>query len=89
MNAAVLIVTVVVNTTTSYVVFDVVVVVVYYEGLGCSSVGKVSDRHAADSGLIPRCGKGFSSQSQLSVQTLSLCPYTQVCNRIHLYLCAR
>ena len=29
------------------------------------------------------------SQSQLSVQTLSRCPYTSVCNRMHLHLCAR
>ena len=31
---------------------------------------RTSDRHAADAGSIPRCGKGFFSQSQLSVQTL-------------------
>ena len=31
---------------------------------------KTSDRHAADAGSIPRCGKGFFSQRQLSVQTL-------------------
>ena len=31
---------------------------------------EASDRHAADAGSIPRCGKGFFSQSQLSVQTL-------------------
>ena len=31
---------------------------------------RASDRHAADAGSIPRCGKGFFSQSQLSVQTL-------------------
>ena len=28
-------------------------------GWGCSSVGRASDRHAADAGSIPRCGKGF------------------------------
>ena len=39
-------------------------------GRGCSSVGRASDRHVADAGSIPRCGKGFFSQSQLSVQTL-------------------
>ena len=27
---------------------------------GCNSVGRESDRHAADAGSIPRCGKGFS-----------------------------
>ena len=37
---------------------------------GCSSVGKALDRHAADAGSIPRCGKGFFSRSQLSLQTL-------------------
>ena len=39
-------------------------------GRGCSSVGRASNRHAAEVGSIPRCGKGFFSQSQLSVQTL-------------------
>ena len=28
---------------------------------GCSSVGKSSDRHAAEAGSIPRYGKGFFS----------------------------
>ena len=44
---------------------------------GCEARGwdvaqlvRASDRHAADAGSIPRCGKGFFSQSQLSVQTL-------------------
>ena len=35
---------------------------------GCSSAGRASDRHAAEAGSIPRiprCGKGFFSQSQL------------------------
>ena len=31
---------------------------------------RASGRHAADAGSIPRCGKGFFSQSRLSVQTL-------------------
>ena len=39
-------------------------------GVGCSLLGGASDRHAADVGSIPRCGKEFFSQSQLSVQTL-------------------
>ena len=39
-------------------------------GWGCSSVGRATDRHAADAGSIPRCGKGFFSLSQLSVQIL-------------------
>ena len=49
----------------------------------CRSVGEASDRHAADAGSIPRCGKEFFSQSQLSVQTLLRCPYTPVCSRMH------
>ena len=36
-------------------------------GWGCSSVVP-SDRHTADAGSILRCGKGFFSQSQLSVR---------------------
>ena len=58
-------------------------------GCGGSSVGRASDRYTADAGSIPRCGKGFFSQSQLSVQTLLRCPYTPVFNRMHLHLCAR
>ena len=46
----------------------------------CSSVGRASDQHAADASSIPRCDKGFFSQSQLSVQTLVRCPYTPVYN---------
>ena len=46
-------------------------------GWGCSSVGRASDRHAADAESIPRCGKGFFSQSQLSVKTLLRCPRVQ------------
>ena len=47
---------------------------------------RASDRHAADAGSIPRCGTGFFSQSQLSVQTLLRCLYTPMCNRMHLRL---
>ena len=49
----------------------------------CGDVAQLvntSDCHAIDAGLIPRCGKGFFSQSQLSVQTLlrlSLHPHVQ------------
>ena len=39
-------------------------------GWGCSLVAGASDWHADDAGWIPRCGKGFFSQSRLSVQTL-------------------
>ena len=45
--------------------------------MGCSSVGRASDRHAADAGSIARCGKEFSPQSQLSVQILFRCSYVQ------------
>ena len=43
---------------------------------GCSSGGKASDRYAAEAGSIPRCGKGFFSQSQPAVQTLLRRPYS-------------
>ena len=45
--------------------------------------------YAADTGSIPRCGKRFSSQSRLSVQTVLRCPCIPVCNRTHQHLCAR
>ena len=56
---------------------------------GCSSVGRALNWLATDTGLIPRCGKGFFFQSRLSVQTLLQCPYTPMCNYMHLHLCAR
>ena len=59
------------------------------KGWGCSSVGTASDRQVGDAGSIPRCGKGFFSYSQLSVQTLLRCPYTPVRNRMHLHMFAR
>ena len=31
-----------------------------------SSVGRASDQHAADAGVIPQCGKGFFFQSTFS-----------------------
>ena len=37
---------------------------------------RASDWHADDAGSIPQCGKGFFSQSQLSVQTLLRCSYS-------------
>ena len=43
---------------------------------GCSSVGRTSNRHAAEAGSIPRCGNGFFSQSQLSVQIFFGCPHS-------------
>ena len=41
----------------------------------CSTDGSALDSHSADAGSIPRCSREFSSQSQLSVQTLLWCPY--------------
>ena len=55
-------------------------------GWGCSTVVRASDRHAADAGSIPWCGKGFFSQSRLSVQTLSRCPYSPR-EQSHAYIC--
>ena len=37
-----------------------------------------SDHHTNDAGSIPRCGKGFFFQSQLSVQTLSVSVHPRV-----------
>ena len=45
-------------------------------GEECRSVGRASDQHAAEAGLSPWCGKGFLSQSQLSMQTLLRSPYS-------------
>ena len=41
------------------------------KGQGCSSVGRASDRHTTDAGSVLQSGKGFFSQSQLALQTLS------------------
>ena len=49
-------------------------------GWGCSSVTGASDRYAAEAGSIPRCGKGFLSQSQVSTAdslTMSVHPRVQ------------
>ena len=56
-------------------------------GWGCSSVDRASDRHAADTGSIPRCGKGFFSQSQLSGR-LSYGVRTPPCAFACIYVCA-
>ena len=57
---------------------------------------RASDHHTANAGSVPWCGKGFSPQSQLSVQTLFQGPYLPpphptppphvhppMCNRMH------
>ena len=54
---------------------------------GCSSVGRASDRHAADAGLIPRCGKGFFSQSQLSVWAFFRVSVQPPCAIACIYIC--
>ena len=59
-----------------------------YKEWGRSSVGRASNRHAADAGSIPRCTRGVFSQSQHSVQTLLRCPYTP-CAIACIYLCAQ
>ena len=56
-------------------------------GWGCSSVGRALDRHGADAGSIPRCGKGFFSPSQLSVLTLHGVR-TPPCAITCIYICA-
>ena len=38
---------------------------------------------------FPGAARDFSPFSQLSVQTLLRCPFTPVCNRMHIHLCAR
>ena len=60
----------------------------WFVGGGCSSVGRASDQNVADAGSIPRCGKGFFSRSQLSVQTLLRCPYT-TCEQSHAFTSMR
>ena len=55
-------------------------------GWGCSLVAGASDRHADGAGWIPRCGKGFFSQSRLSVQTLLRCR-TRPCAIACIYIC--
>ena len=48
---------------------------------------RASDRHAADAGSIPRCGKEFFSQGQRSVQTLT-CVRTPPCAIACINICA-
>ena len=53
----------------------------------CSSAGGTSDRHIADAGSIPRCGEGFFSQSQLSVQTLLRVSVHHPCGIAYINIC--
>ena len=61
-----------------------------YIGQGCISVGRATDRHAAETGMIPRCSKGFFFQDQLSVQTLLPCvrtpPYAVACTNVRAHV---
>ena len=50
---------------------------------------RASDRHASDAGSIPRCGKEFFSQSQLSVQTLLRVSVQPPCAIACINICAR
>ena len=49
-----------------------------HRGWGCSSVGRASDRHVANAGSIPRCGKGFFSQSAFSADSLTVFVHPRV-----------
>ena len=46
-------------------------------------------RYNTDVGSSPKCSKGFFSQSQLSVQTLTVSVQPPVRNRMHQHICAR
>ena len=52
----------------------------------CGLLGRMSDRHAAEAGAIPRCGKGFFShflpESTFSADSDKY-PYTPACNCVH------
>ena len=49
---------------------------------------RASDRHPADVGLIPWCGKGFFFHSQLSVQTLLRVSVHPLCATACINICA-
>ena len=57
-------------------------------GWGCSSVGRASDRHAADTGSFPRCGKGFFSPRFVFQCRLSYGVRTLPCAIAYIYICA-
>ena len=46
-------------------------------------VAQLVECRTADAGAMPQCGKGFFSQSQLSMQTPLRCPYTPLWNHMH------
>ena len=45
-------------------------IIARHENGDVAQLDRASDRHTADAGSIPQCGKGFFSQGQLPVQTL-------------------
>ena len=55
-------------------------------GRGYSSVGTASDRHAAEAGSIPRCGKGFSPRINFQCR-LSHGVRTSPCAIVCIYIC--
>ena len=56
--------------------------------MGCSSVGRASDRHAADAGSNPRCGKGFfCPESAFSADSLTRVR-THPCAMARINICA-
>ena len=60
------------------------------QGWDAAQLVRASDQHAIDAGSVPSCGKGFFSQSQLSVQALLRYPYSHLPpmrNCMHLHLC--
>ena len=63
-------------------------VIARHENGDVAQLVRASDRHAADAGSIPRCGKEFFFQSQRSVKTL-LCVSVTPCSIACINICAR
>ena len=55
--------------------------------MGCSTVGRASDRHAADAGSIPRCARDFSPRVNFQCRLFSGVR-TSPCAIACIYLCA-
>ena len=54
---------------------------------GCSLVGRALVRHVADAGSIPKCGKGFFSQSTKFQCRLCYVVSTPLCAIACMYIC--
>ena len=52
--------------------------IIFRGPVGCSSVGRASDRHAAAAGSIPRRSKGFLSQSFCIADSLPVSAHSRV-----------